>query len=88
MQRKIRASAGDLLGDLMRRISVSGVGELKVPRDVVSLLQVNFDKLLSSALSRLDVNRVLEDVLRDYRIKISAEVTFEPKNHKAKKKRK
>jgi hypothetical protein len=86
MQKKIRAHAEDLIGDLLKRLPVTAVGELKLPKDMRSLIQGNLDRWLSNALSRLDVNRVLEDLLSDYRIKISAELTFEPK--KGKKKRK
>lgn len=87
MQKRIRASASDLLSEIVKRVSVSSVGELRVPGDVLSILQTNLDKFLSKVVSKIDVNSLLDDLARDYKIRISAEVILEPKKSRATKKK-
>jgi hypothetical protein len=81
---------GGLLGDVLRKVPLTGVGEIRVPSDVKRVLVQNIEKVRESAvdifakeiskvLSRIDVHNIVEDVLRNYSLRIEARLDLVPK---------
>jgi len=88
-----RKKAQEIIGGVLRRVPISPMGELKLPKELLQQLQFNIEKTRDAVLgivsqevsrmaSNMDTQRVLEQILRNNRIKISAEITFEPKQKK------
>ncbi|MCO5142024.1 MAG: hypothetical protein M9962_02915 [Oligoflexia bacterium] len=97
MKKRIQKSAQGLLGDVLRKVPIGGVGEIKVPSDVRRVLFANIEKMRESALdifakevarvlSQIDFQKILKDAFDNYTLKIEARVKLEPKGSKASKK--
>ena len=99
MKKKIRQSAQGLLGDVLRKVPLSGVGEIRVPSDLRRALVANIEKMRESALdvfsnevskvlSRVDVQHIVDDVLRNYTLRLEARIDLVPKGSRVKASRK
>lgn len=96
MRKSIRKGAQGLLGDVLRKVPLSGVAEIRVPSDIRRVLVANIENLrenaldifakeISKVLSKLDVQRIVDDVLKNYTLRVEARVDLLPKNRAAKK---
>ena len=90
MKKKFRESASDLLGDVLRRVPLSGVSELKLPSDLRRVLVANienmregaidaFAKEISKVLSKIDFQTIIDDVIKNYSLKVEAKIELQPK---------
>ncbi len=95
---KRRQKTQGILGEVLKRMPMSQMGELKLPKEILHQIQFNIEKtrdsilgIISNEVSRvastIDAQRVLEEVLQNHRIRFSAEIVFEPKNNKRRGKR-
>ncbi|HEY8280639.1 MAG TPA: hypothetical protein VIH99_13500 [Bdellovibrionota bacterium] len=92
MARKgIRRGAQGLIGDVLRKVPLSGVGEIRLPMDVRKVLVQNIEKVRESAvdifakeiskvLAKIDVHNIVDDVLRNYSLRIEARIDLAPKD--------
>lgn len=96
MKKRIQRGAQGLIGDVLRKVPISGVGEIKVPSDVRRVLFSNIEKMRESALdifakevarvlSQVDFQKILKDAVDNYTVKIEAKVKLEPKGVRASK---
>jgi hypothetical protein len=87
----IRKGAQGLLGDVLRKVPLSGVGEIRVPSDIRRVLVQNIEKVRESAvdvfakeiskvLAKIDVHNIVEDVLQNYSLRIEARIDLTPKH--------
>ncbi len=94
-RRGIRNHAQGLIGDVLRKVPLTGVGELKLPNDIRRVLVQNIEKVRESAvdvfakeiskvLARIDVHNIVEDVLKSYTLRIEARLDLIPKSGPAK----
>lgn len=92
--RKIRKGAQTILGEVLRKVPITGVGEIRVPSDVRRVLLMNvenlrenalaiFAKEVSRVLSKVDFQNIADDVLRNYSLRVEARLDFVPKKRGA-----
>lgn len=90
-RRGIRKHAQGIIGDVLRKVPLSGVAELRVPNDIRRALLQNIDKVRESAvdifakeiskvLAKIDVHNIVEDVLRSYSLRVEARLDLVPKD--------
>ena len=91
MARKgIRKGAQGLLGDVLRKMPLPGGAELPFPNEIRRALVQNIEKVRESAVdilakeiskvvSRIDVHNIIEDVARNYSLRIEARIDLTPK---------
>ena len=91
MARKgIRKGAQDLLGDVLRKVPLPGGGEIPLPGDIRRVLVHNIEKVRESAvdifakeiskvLAKIDVHNIIEDVAKNYSLRIEARIDLSPK---------
>jgi hypothetical protein len=95
MKRNFQKSAQGLIGDVLRKVPLTGVSDIRVPSDLrraivknVEHLRENalaiFAKEISRVVSRVDVQHIVDDVLNNYSLRVDSKVDFFPKR-KAKK---
>lgn len=88
--KKLRRSAQDILGDVLRKVPLSGVAELNVPKEIRKAVVANIENLrngvldvfaveISRVLSKLDVQKLTDEVLKNYTLKIEAKIELQPK---------
>jgi hypothetical protein len=93
MAKKIKIVAPDLLNDILKR----AVSELPLPKEAMGLAFTNIEKFrqgardslsreISKAFNRVDFGRITSEILKNYTLKVNAEIRLEPKR-KSKKKR-
>jgi len=86
-----RLRSGGIFGDVFRKVPLTGVGEIRVPSDVKRILVRNIENLRESALdifakeiskvlAKIDVQHILDDVLRNYTLRVEARVDLLPKS--------
>lgn len=84
-----------ILGDVLRKVPITGVGEIRVPSDLRRVLVKNIENLrenaldifakeISKVLSKLDVQRIVDDVVRNYSLRLEARIDLVPKAGKPK----
>lgn len=84
-----------LIGDVLRRVPIAGVPELKVPSDIRRVLVANIENLrenavdvfakeISKVLARIDVHGIVEDVLKNYSLRLEARIDLVPKKNGSK----
>jgi hypothetical protein len=89
MKKPGRGAKG-ILEDVLRKVPLSGVSEIRVPSDVRKVLVANIENLrenaldifsreVSRVLSRVDFQRLVNDVLRNYTLKVEAKIELVPK---------
>jgi ribosomal protein RSM22 (predicted rRNA methylase) len=90
-KRKTQDRIQEILGDVMRRLPLSqGMSDITLPKELLGALQANIEKSragvmnvlsreITKVVSRVDAQTVLEEILRNNRIKIQAEIILEPK---------
>ncbi len=94
MRKNIRRGAQDFLGDVLRRVPLTGVGEIRVPSDLKRVLIQNienmrenalevFAKEISKVLAKVDIQHILDDVLKNYSLRVEAKVDLVPKTKKS-----
>lgn len=99
MKKRIRQSAQGILGDVLRKVPLSGVAEIRVPSDLRRAVVANIEKMRESALdvfsnevskvlARVDVQHIVDDVLRNYTLRLEARIDLIPKGPRAKGSRK
>jgi hypothetical protein len=80
-----------LLGDVLRKATLSGVGEIRLPGDLRKALVSNIEKMrenavdifakeVSKVLARVDVKRIVDDVLQNYTLRVEAHIDLVPKS--------
>jgi hypothetical protein len=90
MKKPARRGAKGILEEVLRKVPLSGVAEIRVPSDVRKVLVANIENLRESALdvfsrevsrvlSRVDFQRLANDVLRNYTLKVEAKIELVPK---------
>lgn len=95
MRRNIQRGAKGILGDVLRKVPLSGVAEIRVPSDIRRVVVANvenlrenaldiFAKEVSKVLGRLDFQHIIDDVLKNYTLRLEAKVDFLPKGRKTK----
>jgi hypothetical protein len=95
MRRQIRKSAQGLIGDVLRKVPLSGVAEIRVPSDIRRVLVANIENLrenaldvfakeISKVLSKVDFQSIIDDVLKNYTLRVEAKIDLVPKNRKTK----
>ncbi len=79
-----------LIGDVLRRVPLGNVSELRVPKDIRRVLVANIENLrenavdvfakeISKVLSKIDVHNIVEDVLQNYSLRLEARIDLVPK---------
>lgn len=79
-----------LIGDVLRRVPLGGVSDLRVPTDIKRVLVANIENLrenavdvfakeISKVLAKIDVHNIVEDVLRNYSLRLEARIDLVPK---------
>ncbi len=89
-KRGIRRRAEGLIGDVLRKVPLSGVAEMRLPNDIRRVLVQNIEKVRESAvdvfakeiskvLAKIDVHGIVDDVLKSYSLRIEARIDLTPK---------
>jgi hypothetical protein len=84
-----------LLGDVLRKATLSGVGEIRLPGDLRKALVSNIEKMrenaldifakeISKVLAKVDVKHIVDDVLQNYTLRVEARIDLVPKAGAAK----
>jgi hypothetical protein len=84
-----------LLGDVLRKATLSGVGEIRLPGDLRKALVSNIEKMrenaldifakeISKVLAKVDVKHIVDDVLQNYTLRVEARIDLVPKGGAAK----
>ena len=79
-----------LLADVLRRASLSGVGEIRLPAELRRALVSNIEKLrenavdifakeISRVVSKIDAKHMVDDVLQNYTLRLEARIDLVPK---------
>ena len=98
MKRHLQKRAEGLIGDVLRKVPLGGVGEIRVPGDLRRVIVKNVEGLRESALaifakeisrvvSKVDVQHILDDVLKNYSLRLEARIDFQPKRKGAARKK-
>jgi hypothetical protein len=89
MRKHLQKGAHTFLGDVLRKVPISGVGEIRVPSDVRRVIVRNIENLRESALDIFakEISKVLakldvDDLLNNYTIRLEARVDLVPKRRK------
>ena len=96
MSRRIRKSAQEVIGDVLRKVPLGGVGELRVPGDIRKVIVSNVENLRESALqifanevsrvlSKIDTQHIVDQVLNNYTLRVEAKLELVPKRRAKKK---
>lgn len=82
-QEKIQDFVGDVLRPRLPKEIVEGVlsNVEKVRQGVLN----SFSTEVSKMVSRLDVQKLTEELAKNYKVKINAEISFEPRDSRGKK---
>lgn len=82
MSRRERRSAHEVIGDVLRKVPLSGVvSNVEILREGV--LEI-FAKEVSRVLKKVDFERLADHVLKGYTLHIEAKVDLVPKGRKKK----
>ncbi len=95
MKRRIRRSAQGLIGDVLRKVPLSGVAEIKVPSDIRRVVVRNIEKMrenaldvfakeISKVLSKVDFQHIIDDTLKNYTLRVEAKIDLQPKKNQVK----
>lgn len=87
MKRRLQQS---LLGDVLRKATLSGVGEIRIPAELRKALVMNIEKMrenaldifakeISRVLAKVDVKHIVDDVLQNYTLRLEARIDLVPK---------
>lgn len=90
MRKQFQRGAKGILGDVLRKVPLSGVSEIRVPSDIRRILVKNIENLrenaldifakeISKVLSKLDIQNIVDDVLKNYTLRVEARVDLLPK---------
>jgi hypothetical protein len=90
MRKPLQKGAQKFLGDVLRRVPISGVSEIRVPSDVRKVLVTNIENLRESALdifakeiskvlAKIDMQHIVDDVLQNYTLRLEARIDLVPK---------
>jgi hypothetical protein len=94
MSRELRRGA-KILGDVLRKVPITGAAEIKVPSDIRRVLLANVDNLrenaldifakeISKVLSKVDVQHIVDNVLNNYTLRLEAKIDLIPKSRRTK----
>jgi|GEM_PF-6732872 len=83
-----------LIGDVLRRVPLANVSDLRVPKDIRRVLVENIENLrenavdvfakeISKVLAKIDVHNIVDDVLKNYSLRLEARIDLVPKKHAA-----
>lgn len=95
MSREARRGAKGILGDVLRKVPITGVTEIRVPSDIRKVLLMNIENLrenaldifakeISKVLSKVDVQSMVDETLRNYTLRVEAKIDLLPKGRRAK----
>ena len=81
-----------MLEDVLRKVPLSGVTEIRIPTDMRRVLVQNIEKVRESAidvfakeiskvLAKIDVHSIVDDVLQNYSLRIEARIDLSPKKN-------
>ena len=87
----IRKGAQGLLGDVLRKMPLPGGADFSLPADIRRALVQNIEKVRESAveifakeiskvLAKVDVHNIVEDVAKNYSLRIEARIDLTPKS--------
>lgn len=90
-EKRPRRSAQDIIGEVLRKVPLSGVAELNVPKEIRKALVANIENLrngvldvfaveISRVLSKLDAQKLADEVFKNYVLKVEAKIELQPKN--------
>jgi hypothetical protein len=93
VKKQIQKSASGLWGGVLRKVPLQGVAEIRVPSDIRRVLVSNIENLrenaldifakeISKVLSKVDFQSIIDDVLKNYTLKIEAKVELHPKGNR------
>lgn len=79
-----------LIGDVLRRVPLGGVSDLRMPSDIKRVLVANIENLrenavdvfakeISKVLAKIDVHNIVDDVLKNYSLRLEARIDLVPK---------
>lgn len=96
MSRRIRKSAQEVIGDVLRKVPLGGVGEIRVPGDIRKIIVANVENLRESALqifanevsrvlNKIDTQHIVDQVLNNYTLRVEAKLELVPKRRAKKK---
>lgn len=94
-----RRGAKSIIGDVLRKVPLTGAAEIRVPSDIRKVLVANIENMRESAvdifaneisklLSRVDFQQIVGDVLKNYTLRVDARFELVPKGQAAKKEKK
>lgn len=97
MKRKIGRSAQEMIGGVLRKVPLAGVGEIRLPSDIRRIIVSNvenlrenalaiFAKEVSRVLSKVDTQHIVDQVLKNYSLRVEARLDLVPKSRSPKKK--
>jgi hypothetical protein len=81
-----------LIGDVLRRVPLGNVSELRIPKDIRRVLVDNIESLrenavdifakeISKVLAKIDVHNIVDDVLKNYSLRLEARIDLVPKKN-------
>ena len=81
-----------LIGDVLRRVPINAVPEIRTPKDIRRVLVANIENLrenavdvfakeISKVLAKIDVHSIVEDMLKNYSLRLEARIDLIPKKH-------
>lgn len=93
MKKQIQKGAAGIWGGVLRKVPLQGVAEIRVPSDIRRVLVSNIENLrenaldifakeISKVLSKVDFQSIIDDVLKNYTLKIEAKVELHPKGNR------
>lgn len=100
MARKgLRRGAQGLIGDVLRKVPLGGMSDLGPKIDLRRVLVQNIENLrenavdvfaneISKVLGKIDVHRIVEDVLKNYSLRLEARIDLVPKKGASRKAKK
>jgi hypothetical protein len=97
VKKQFQKRASGLLGDVLRKVPLQGVAEIRVPSDLRKVLVANIDILrdnalevfareISKVLAKVDFQQIVDNTLKNYTLRIEARLDLVPKEtHKSSK---
>ncbi len=90
MKKQFQKKASGLLGDVLRKVPLQGVAEIRVPSDIRRVLVANIENLrenalevfareISKVLAKVDFQQIVDNTLKNYTLRIDAKIDLVPK---------
>ncbi len=90
MKKQFQKKASGLLGDVLRKVPLQGVAEIRVPSDIRRVLVANIENLrenalevfareISKVLAKVDFQQIVDNTLKNYTLRIDVKIDLVPK---------